>query len=249
MPSPESYLRSQGLAPLTWDEVLRAVEQKLTPTEAQTFQRLHRAFAAYPTAHTVRSFYDFAAQRDLSALLACYRFDRLVDLAAALATQPLRGARVLDVGAGGGYLTAYLRDALGAEVAVQDASPATLRRLEARGHRVPGEGAGDGGAFDCIVCADSLGEINADEDDWLATPENLADEAYPRELEARYGFAEKLASLRTRLAPGGSVLLFEPAPQAHFWQGAARALETAGWRAGILGPAPAWGLRLMRNDE
>ena len=243
--SPESHFRQQGLSPLTWEEVLAIVEQKLTPTETQTFQRLHRAFAAYPVAHTVRGFYDFAAQRDLLPLLAGFRFDRLVNIAGALSTFDFTGKRVLDYGAGGGYLAAYLR-ALGAEVVVDDHSATTLRRLEQYGHKLLGENTN---AFDVILCADSLGEINADEDDWLATPENLDDPDYPRELEARYGFAEKLAGFqdpagRARLAPGGSILIFEPIPLPHFWTGAARALEAAGWSAELLGPHPVMGLKL-----
>jgi SAM-dependent methyltransferase len=242
--SPESHLRQQGLAPLAWEEILARVEQKLTPTESQTFQRLHRAFAAYPAAHTVRAFYDFAAQRDLLALLAGYRFDRLVDLAGALSLQGLAGKRVLDYGAGGGYLAAWLR-AAGAEVTVADFSPATLRRLEGLGYPALADTAATSAArFDRIVCADSLGEVNADEDDWLSAPENLEDPAYPGELDARYGFAEKLAPLKPLLAGDGCVLLFEPVRHPHFWQGAARALEAAGWRAEVLS-APAWGLKLQ----
>lgn len=243
MLSPESHLRQQGLAPLAWNEILARVEQKLTPTESQTFQRLHRAFAAYPAAHTVRAFYDFAAQRDLLGLLAGFRFDRLVDLAGALSTQALAGRRVLDYGAGGGYLAGYLR-AAGAEVTVADFSPATLLRLETFGYPALAGDAPPVPDFDLILCADSLGEVNADEDDWLAAPENLEDPNYPAELNARYGFAEKLAPLKSRLAPDGFVLLFEPVRHPHFWQGATRALESAGWTAEVL-TAPAWGLKLQ----
>jgi SAM-dependent methyltransferase len=244
--SPESHLRQQGLTPLAWDEILTLVEQKLTPTESQTFQRLHRAFAAYPAAHTVRAFYDFAAQRDLLALLAGFRFERLVDLAGALSTQALAGRRALDYGAGGGYLAAYLR-AAGAEVTVADFSPATLRRLETLGYPVVAGEVPPAPDFDLILCADSLGEVNADEDDWLAAPENLGDPNYPGELNARYGFAEKLAPLKSRLAANGFVLLFEPVRHAHFWQGAARALEGAGWKAEVL-TAPVLGLKLRTGD-
>ncbi len=242
MLSPESQLRQQGLTPLTWEEVLALIEQKLTPTETQTFQRLHRAFAAYPAAHTVRAFYDFAAQRDLLALLASFRFDRLVNLAGALSTYSFTGKTVLDYGAGGGFLAAYLR-AQGAAVSVADFSSITLGRLETLGYPIAAPPFAP--SFDIILCADSLGEINADEDDWLAAPENLEDPDYPRELEARYGFAEKLAALRPALSARGEILLFDPIPQPHFWTGAARALETAGWSAKVIGPNPVWGLKLQ----
>src|SRR5690606_4701464 len=83
MSTPEDFLRTHGLEPLEWDEVLRRVETRLEdaePGEAARFARLHRAFVAYPTPHTCRSFYDFIARHDLHALLACHRFHRLAAL-------------------------------------------------------------------------------------------------------------------------------------------------------------------------
>jgi len=251
--SPESFLHHSGLAPLDWNEVLQRIECQLTPLETQTFRRLHGALAAYPTPHTVRSFYDFAAQRELLPVLASFRFERLVDLCAALlklngtegnAGAFFAGKRILDYGAGGGYLADFLRT-LGADVTVTDFSPATVRSLASKGFSTLPAAAPEvsGLRFDLILCADSLGEVHADEDDWLSAPEHLDDPLYPAELEARYGFAEKLASLRPLLAPGGTVLVFEPIPLPHFWLGAARALEAAGWTAEVLGP-PASGLKL-----
>jgi hypothetical protein len=248
MPSPESFFRAHGLEPLAWDAVLTRVGERLGPAEADTFARLHRAFVAYPAEHTCRAFYDFCARRDLLDLLASYRFDRLCDIAASLSQTdpelPLRGARVLDWGAGGGALAAWLRDERGAQVSASDLSPATAERLAARGFPPPAPGE----TFDFILCADSLGEIHADEDDWLADEGNAGDESFSGELDARYGLVPKLAALATWLAPGGTVLLFEPVAQEHFWQGAARLLEDAGWRAEMLGPAPAWHLRLQRQE-
>jgi SAM-dependent methyltransferase len=243
--TPESLLRQQGLSPLTWDEVLLRTERQLTPVEAGTFQRLHRALAAYPTAHTVRSFYDFAAGRGLLPLLASFRFDRLVNITAALALQNLSGKKVLDFGAGSGALAGPLVSG-GAIVVATDFSSATLRHLEARGLRtVDGEHLGEEAPFAVILCADSLGEIHADEDDWLSNPVNLDHPDFPGELEARYGFAEKLSGLRPLLAENGVILIFEPVALSHFWQGAARALEASGWKSEVLGPAPVWGLKLQ----
>ncbi len=240
--SPDAFFRSLGLEPLAWDEVLRRAEARLGD-EAPVFARLHRAFTGYPAEHTARAFYDFAARNGLHALLASHRFHRLVAVAESLRDLPLEGAAALDAGAGGGFLAAWLRDARGARVAVSDLSPASEAALSARGFPLLREEPA-GARFDFVLCADSLGEVNADDDDWLADPANADDPDYAGELEARYGLAGKLAALRPLLAPGGTAALFEPAPQAHFWRGAARLFESEGWSAKILGPEPAWGLML-----
>jgi SAM-dependent methyltransferase len=242
--TPEAYLRSRGLEPLPWDEVLRRIEARLAgraaPGDSETFARLHRAFVAYPAESTARAFYDLAAREGLHPLLASHRLHRLKAIAETLAGAVPHGARVLDFGAGGGFLAGYLRDALGAEVAVADLSPVTGAALAQQGFISPAPA----DRFDFILCADSLGEIHADEDDWLSDPGNGGDEGFAGELDARYGFAHKLATLRPRLAPGGAVLLFEPVALEHFWRGAARALVDAGWKAEIRGPEPVWHLRL-----
>lgn len=254
----ETHLRVQGLEPLSWEQTLLGVEQKLTTQGAETFKRLHRAFTAYPTAHTARSFYDFAAEQGLLPLLACFRFARLASLGAALDAwlpappAPREALRVLDVGAGGGWLADWLRETRGARVACLELSPAARRALAARGFETfddAAQAAASGARFDLLLCADSLGEIHADEDDWLADPANAESPHYADELEARYGFAAKLEPLRALLAPEGAALLFEPVPLAHFWQGAARALEAGGWSVEVNGPEPAWGLRLRVRED
>jgi SAM-dependent methyltransferase len=251
----EAFLREQGLEPLSWEDVLLRIEQKLTTSEAETFKRLHRAFTAYPTPHTARGFYDFSAEHELLPLLAGFRFDRLASLGAALAPSldPVpAGLRVLDVGAGGGWLAAWLRVVQGARVSCLDLSPASRRALAARGFATfddANAAAASDERFDLVLCADSLGEIHADEDDWLADPENAESPDYAEELEARYGFAAKLEDLRPLLAPAGEIRLFEPVPLAHFWHGAARALEARGWRAEVNGPSPAWGLRITPSPS
>ena len=258
MTSPADFFRARGLEPLAWDEVLRRVES-LPDGVADEFTRRHRAFVAYPTEHTARAFYDFIARQGLHALLASHRFDRLVAIAAQvsplLRDLPPDRARVLDVGAGGGFLARWLveelRDSRGATLSVTDLSPATLDALAAQDFQAAGA---SNDSFDLILCADSLGEVHADEDEWLADPAHEDDPGFGEELEARYGLAHKLAALRPRLAPRASgfpsrVALFEPAPQAHFWRGAARLLEGEGWSAKILGPDPTWGLILTQSDR
>lgn len=245
MTSSSDYFRSRGLAPLAWDEALRRIEAALG-AQAEAFARRHRAFVAYPAEHTARAFYDFAARHGLHPLLASHRFDRLAAIAASLRDFPLDGAAILDAGAGGGFLAGWLRDGQGARITVSDLSPASEEALAAQGFPLLRDAAAET-RFDLILCADSLGEVNADEDAWLADPAHAEDPRFVEELEARYGLAHKLADLKPRLAPGGRVALFEPAPQAHFWRGAARLLEGEGWNAKILGPKPAWGLILIPN--
>ncbi len=243
--SPEDYFRRNGLKPMSWNDVLNAIELRLTPSDLETFRRRHGNFVAYPVEHTCRAFYDFAGQHDLLDLLASFRFERLCRIAASLSPLPLRGLPVLELGAGGGHLAGYLREELGADVSVSDWCRENLRALEAEGFEAfadAGDAVSKGKRFDFILCADSLGEVNADEDSWLREPENAAAPDYAEQVEQRYGFAEKLAPWKPLLAPGGSVLLFEPIGLPYFWEGAAGCLRQAAWKAEVLGPDPAWGV-------
>jgi SAM-dependent methyltransferase len=240
--SPQAYLRRHGLKPLKWDEVLRAVETRLPPPDRALFLRRHRNFTSYPAEQTCRAFYDFIGARGLTDLLASFRFHRLCRLGDCLSSLSLRGRSVLDLGAGGGYLSGYLREELGADVSLTDWSPESLRRLKEMDFKTftgPADAELQGKSFDLILCADSLGETNSDEDDWLSDPRNSNDPGYDRELEQRYGFAQKLEPWRPFLT-GGSVLLFEPVQLPLFWEGAAASLRRFRWKAGVLGPDPVW---------
>ena len=128
--SPQAYLRRHGLKPLKWDEVLRAVETRLPPPDRALFLRRHRNFTSYPAEQTCRAFYDFIGARGLTDLLASFRFHRLCRLGDCLSSLSLRGRSVLDLGAGGGYLSGYLREELGADVSLTDWSPESLRCLK-----------------------------------------------------------------------------------------------------------------------
>jgi SAM-dependent methyltransferase len=251
-PPPANHYRARGREPLERDEVLRRAEARLGAEDSAAFARRHGALVAYPTEHTARAFYDFAARHDLTGLLACHRFHRVIAIAESLRMfspeLPLDGAAILDVGAGGGFLAGWLRSAYDARVTVSDLSPATEDALAAQGFPLLRD-AQAATRYDLVLCADSLGEIHADEDAWLADAAHADDPMFSAELEARYGLAQKLSALRPLLAPrasgtGGRVALFEPAPHAHFWRGAARLLEGEGWEAKVLGPDPTWGLIL-----
>jgi hypothetical protein len=243
--TPEAYFRRNGLKPLTWEEVLHTVEAKLTPSDLETFRRRHRNFVGYPVEHTCRAFYDFAGKHDLLDLLASFRFERLCRIAACLSPLPLRGCSILELGAGGGHLSGYLREELGADVSVTDWCTENLFALEEEGFETftgPQDASSRRKRFDFILCADSLGEVNADEDSWLREPENATDPEYAERVEQRYGFVGKLAPWKPRLTPGGSILLFEPIGLPFFWEGVAASFAEFGWKAEILGPDPVWGV-------
>lgn len=251
MSSPEDFLRAHRLEPLDWDAVLRRIETRLGPVEAAHFTRLHRAFVAYPAEHTCRGFYDFIARHDVHNLLACHRFTRLATLLRRLredlpsplhAPEPQAPVRALDYGAGSGILAAWLRDEAGFAVAATDLSPETRARLEAQGFSAPQER----DRFALILCADSLGEIHADEDDWLADAKNSDAEDFLDELEARYGFSHKVSKLKDLLTDQGVILLYEPIRTETVWVGAARLLRAAGWHVEPRGEPSAWGLRISR---
>ncbi len=230
---------------MTWDEVLQAIEGRLSATDLETFKRRHRNFVGYPVEQTCRAFYDFAATNSLLNLLASYRFERLCRIAACLSPLPLRNRKVLELGSGGGHLAGFLREELGAEVTVMDWSLQTIHYLKAAGFKTlssPNDADAREKSFDFIVCADSLGEVNSDEDSWLREPENAVEPTYVDELDQRYGFAAKLAAWKPLLAEGGNVLLFEPIGLPMFWQGAVASLRQSGWKAEILDPEPIWGL-------
>lgn len=245
---PEAYLRKRGLEPLTWDDALRRIESRLPREETENFQRRHRAFAGYPSVHTCRAFYDFVARHGLHAPLAGFRFHRLRDIAETLLEHSFRGRRVLDYGSGGGFLAGFLRDELGARVSVADLSPASLDKLVSAGFEPFHADRNTSVRFDAVLCADSLCEIHADDDDWLSNPGNADSEDFVAEFDARYGLAEKLAIFKPVLAPGGSIFIHEPVSLEHFWRGAARLLENAGWRADIRGAETARHLRLRSSS-
>ena len=163
--SPEEYFRNQGLTPMNWEEVLKAVEARLAPAELPNFQRLHRSFTGYPVEPTCRAFYDFSAAHGLSDLLASFRFERLCRISACMFGLVLGGKKIFDIGAGGGYLAGYLQAELGADVSVTDWSAESRKFLKKAGFTTyENEFDADlsGKHFDFILCADSLGEVNAD---------------------------------------------------------------------------------------
>ena len=75
-----------------------------------------------------------------------------------------------------------------------------------------------------------MGEINADDDDWLLDEKNQQDERFPYIIEQRYGFEEKLSHLKKWMSPRGKIFLFEPFKDKAIYQGIERILQQSGWQ-------------------
>lgn len=228
---PGRELASQGLKPLQWADVLNAIQAKLTPEDWKTFTRLHRNFVGYSSEATLTRFYDFVFSRGLQLDVNCFRFHRLEKILAGLSAQR-SGARILDVGAGAGIVAEAARKWLSPSgYAAQDICAEARAHLAAKGLRVLPHppAAAPIEPFDLILCADSLGELNSDEDRFLSDPENARHPLFAEAVEERYGFAQKLETWRAWLAGGGSLLLWEPIANRAVWEALAGYLG-ASWK-------------------
>jgi hypothetical protein len=116
---------------------------------------------------------------------------------------------------------------------VQDPCVGARDHLAAEGFTVlphPAPAEPPGGPFDLILCADSLGEINSDDDGYLRDPANAEHPDFADALEDRYGFVQKLAPWKRYLAPAGKLILWEPFNRAEIWTALSGLLATCGWR-------------------
>jgi SAM-dependent methyltransferase len=234
-------LLRQGLAPLAWKDSLAAIKAKLSPADMERFSRAHKNFVAYRSETTLTRFYDAVFTLGLHREVNGYRFARLAAvLTDALAEIPA-GASLLDVGAGAGFVAAaLLRLRAPRSYVVYDPVPAIRDELSAQGlsllpHPPPHK---PDSPFDVILCVDSLGEVNSDDDGMLLRPEGATPEELPGLLEQRYGFAHKLAAWKPYLAPEGRILLWEPFAYPEAFHAVARQLETSGWKAQVKSRAP-----------
>ncbi|MBW8887710.1 MAG: hypothetical protein JF616_08130 [Fibrobacteres bacterium] len=234
-------LLRQGLAPLAWKDSLAAIKAKLSPADMERFTRAHKNFVAYRSESTLTRFYGTVFALGVYREVNGYRFARLAAvLSDALAEIPA-GASILDVGAGGGFVAAaLLRHRAPRNYVVYDPVPAVRDELAAQGlsllpHPPPSS---PDSRFDVILCVDSLGEINSDDDGTLLRPEGATPEELPGLLEQRYGFAYKLAAWKPYLAPEGRILLWEPFAYPEALVAVARQLELSGWKAQVRSRAP-----------
>ncbi|HLP43179.1 MAG TPA: class I SAM-dependent methyltransferase [Fibrobacteria bacterium] len=235
-------LISMGLKPMTWAEVLQEVEDSLDPEGRAAFARLHRNFVGYLSPDTLDRFYGFVFTQGLHLALGGYRFHRLSSVLGRLLTLLPPGLSILDVGAGAGFLArAVARCCSPRALIAQDPCREARAYLASEGLQVlphPAPAVPPMGPFDRILCVDSLGEVNADDDGLLAHPGRLPPEErldLPQRIEERYGFAHKLEAWKPYLAPEGKVLLWEPIADPVAWEAIASGLAAHGWKATVQG--------------
>ena len=234
-------LKRQGLRPLAWKDALAALGARLSPADMERFSRAHKNFVAYRSEATLARFYSAVFAAGVQNEVNGYRFGRLAEVLEDLLAEVSPGQSVLDVGAGAGYVAAaVLRHRAPRAYVAYDPVAAVRDELSAQGLSVlphppppsPSE------AFDVILCVDSLGEINADDDGLLSRPEGVPAEELPDRLEERYGFAQKLAPWKPFLAPGGHILMWEPFAYAEAFAAVARLFDARGWEARVRSREP-----------
>ena len=234
-------LRSQGLEPKTWKEALESIRSRLSPSDMERFSRAHRNFVAYRSDSTLERFYGTVFSLGLQHEVNGHRFGRLVSVLEDAFAETRPGQAILDVGAGAGYVAAaLLRHRSPQAYVAYDPVPAVRDELLAQGlavlpHPPPGVPVRP---FDLILCVDSLGEVNADDDGLLSRAEGIAEGELPEQLEQRYGFAEKLAAWKPFLAPGGRILIWEPFAYPEAFAALAALLDDRGWSALVKSRAP-----------
>lgn len=257
----ERELRSLGLSPKTWPKVLESIKRRLAPPDWEMFSRLHRNFTGYRSESTLLGFYGFVFSHGLQMEINHFRFDRLAAILEDLALELGPGLSILDIGAGAGIVATVVKKRFAPRTyVVQDFCPEARDALKAQGFpvlplsfsgadgitRTGRSGTGPvsedpslpAGGFDRVLCIDSLGEINGDDDGLLAKPEGLDASALADLMEPRYGFAEKLEPWKASLAPDGRLLLWEPFAYPQAMEAVAALLDAKGWQARIISRSP-----------
>ncbi len=221
------------LQALSWEKVLRNIETRLSPADFVRFQRLHSGFVHYRSPRSVEKFYGFIFSHALQDELLRFRRPRLERIGAGLFAALNKADSVLEVGAGSGIWGELLKR-LNPEVtyAAYDACAEAREFLRSQGFEVS-ECERTDRRFGVLLCADSLGEENSDEDAWLAEPKNQESPDYPDVLEERYGIIRKLKPWSAHLQPGGRLLLWEPFPTAAFFEAMGKLLRREGWSPAI----------------
>jgi hypothetical protein len=235
--------------------VLETIKAGLPRPDWEKFTRLHKNFIGYRSESTASRFYGFVFSQGLQLNVNAFRFGRLAVILKDLLPEIPPGISILDIGAGAGIIASILkknraplslvvqdpcrevRDELTAQGFTVLPHPAPLFPLRASRPGVSPAGPQPGG-FDLLLCIDSLGEINSDDDGALAKPDGVPTGELAEMLEERYGFAQKLQPWRPYLAPGGRILLWEPFAYQNAMDALASLLRDSGWDARLHSRAP-----------
>ncbi|HKP97408.1 MAG TPA: methyltransferase domain-containing protein [Fibrobacteria bacterium] len=240
----ERELQSQGLSPKTWPMVLESLKAGLPAADWEKFSRLHGNFTGYRSENTSSRFYGFVFSRGLHLDVNNFRYARLMSILKDLLPEIPPGISILDVGAGAGIIASIVRrHCAPRSLVLQDPCREVRDALSARGfavlpHPAPAAPEGKEGGFDLLLCIDSLGEINSDDDGALAKPGDTAPGELAEMLEERYGFTQKLRPWKPYLAPGGRVLLWEPFAYQTAMESLALSLREGGWNVNLHSRAP-----------
>ncbi len=230
----DQELICHGLNPGTWKDAERVIKGVLSVAEWDTFRRLHRNFVGYRSTNTSDKFYGFVFSHDLHMEVNRHRFDRLSQILHSLSIEVKPGQSILEVGAGAGIIADLIKKQnTSVTYMVQDPCKEVRNFLERKGlsvleHPAPSRPPVD--PFDLILCVDSLGEVNSDEDDLLSENSPIKDADFPLLLEERYGIAQKLHAWKPYLAPHGRVLFWEPFKHNRAWNALAKFLQSEGWK-------------------
>lgn len=234
-------LLALGLKPMTWDEAVAAAKEKLPQADRSDFLRHHRNLVEYVSEATLNRFYGFVFSRGISAEINGFRFKRLENILEVLLPALSPGLSLLDVGAGAGIPGAVLlKHAHPRRYVAQDPCREARDHLQSLGFTVlphPAPRVPVDGFFDRILCLDSLGELNADDQGELLDPGRTPEDRV-RLVEQLYGFGQKLEPWKPYLAGSGKVLLWEPIRHHGAWVAIQDHLRGYGWTSRFHGTAP-----------
>ena len=229
----DKELKSCGLMPGSWKDSLVAIKLGLSPADWDRFSRLHRSFISYNSPDTLSRFYRFVFTHGLHLEINRPRFARLAGILTVLAEEIPAGISILDLGAGSGLIASIVKQQQApANYTVQDTCADVRAFLVKKDFAVlphPAPAVPDI-PFDLILCVDSLGEVNADEDGQLSENSEAESTEFAILMEQRYGILEKLDPWKVYLKPQGRVLFWEPFKHNRVWEALVSLLEGADWK-------------------
>ena len=232
----QSWLTELGVRPQSWDQVVAEISLRLGPAGLENFRRHHQNYTGYPTPDTLTRFYNFVYAHGLGDLLVNFRAHRIAAILPHLNTQVTPGLRILEQGAGTGTLLQWIKTHKAPQelLAIDFAHEAQAYfdpleipfQVWAKNEKPTNSPLSS--TYDLVICADSLGELHADEEGelrkavivWsqlnakgkskaLAAQNELIIDLF----EERYGYTEKIIACAGLWVTTGSLLFFEPFTQ------------------------------------